>query len=1378
MAKPVSPNVQQPAVEQPVVQDEGVDPVDDDEEEESRGDDAGAQGESGAADAGGDDQGRRHEGDDNPDVDERGEEIEAQSQRIATGPVQPTAAEVEEHELNGHAQFRSWCRACVLGRAKDAPSRRIRGAFAESVLPRVRMDYCFLTDDSGESGEGGESRASESITCAVMHESLCDSAWAYAVKSKGSTERWLIDQVVEDLETVGLKNERLVLKSDQEPSIVDVMREVQRARESEYGTAMDNSRVGDSDSNGTIENRIGSFEGMARTLRIALEQKIGEKLPISHPVMPWLIRHAAHVITRSWIRPSGRTAYQMIKGRRSNVAMKEFGEAVFFRIPDTKDTPGKFEPRWEEGVYLGFNIRSGEDVVSTRAGVFRVSTVRRKPLNERWSKQLLDEVCGSPETPIPTGTTRKIPTFARKYSEDQGPRPQPEFRKQEIPVTRTRRFQISKKDIENFGPSDRCPGCRAVIAGHGKAPHTEECRVRIEGELMKSDEGKQRLARADDRLAHELVRRAGMDPYSTTERVQGGEGSAPPDDLPPMGDEHSDANLARAMDRRHGTGGTTTTDGDGGAGDGGMTDGNGGGQRVAETPDPGPSVPARPRDDPLRQRLQAKARATRTGTKRPADGEADDSNRGDPQEAEDTTAATPPQAATSPGTLPTPAAPGAPMGASTASGSGGPGTTASASTAAGSSSAPSKRNGQPPDTSRRTQMNRRGEKRGAEEPPDDPRANDVDNPEISSTTKTHKCGQCDEAFESRNQLFDHLREENHTVVSDDDEVSSTEKEKVKKWVPGMQVSNGRVKPKDTQWRDIGSGMVAKTFLGVTSLVTTSRHGPPMGDIQSRRIWSLTKGKLIDEADIDDTPDHILHRRLPQPDDIRVELVLKGAQAMYKRRGPDIAEVYSNPRICQEATARTYDGRTLRPGWSLDLKTKDPETGEPWDLSKRRVQERVRQLVRETAPYCIVGSPPCTPFSQIQGLNKKKRDKAVIRREWEEGRRHIRFCLELYRMQVSAGRHYVHEHPKGSAAWKLPEVQQFVLETQAEIVDLNMCAFGMKARDEQGVGLVSKPTRIMTSAHEVAKRVNRKCCGGHRHVHLVSGRARAAQVYPRELCERICEGISVQRKLEELGVEAIPVMSVEEMKRVARSREGEDPSEALHEQLDERMIAFDDVTGDALDPALMRIARKEEILYFKEMGVYEKVDVEEAYRITGKGPIAVRWVDINKGDTANPKYRSRLVAKEFNTGVNHDLYAATPPSECLRLMLSLLASSREKGTTLMYADVSRAYFYAKAERPVYVKLPAEDMEPGDEGKCGKLKMSMYGTRDAALNWANEYGETLREAGFKQGSSNTCLFHNHKLGVSVMVHGDDFVAIGTEEDLKTTRAVLENKYKIKV
>ena len=164
----------QSASEQPVVQGDVANGVDG-EEEELRGGDDEAEGESGPAGAGGDDRELTCMPCDNPDVDEDGAEIEAQAQRIATGPAQPTAAEIEEHELNGHAQFRSWCRACVLGRAKDAPSSRVRGVFAEAVLPRVRMDYCFLTDEGERSSEEGATQESASITCAGMHESLCDS---------------------------------------------------------------------------------------------------------------------------------------------------------------------------------------------------------------------------------------------------------------------------------------------------------------------------------------------------------------------------------------------------------------------------------------------------------------------------------------------------------------------------------------------------------------------------------------------------------------------------------------------------------------------------------------------------------------------------------------------------------------------------------------------------------------------------------------------------------------------------------------------------------------------------------------------------------------------------------------------------------------------------------------------------------------------------------------------------------------------------------------------------------------------------------------------------------------------------------------------------
>ena len=115
--------------------------------------------------------------------------------------------------------------------------------------------------------------------------------------------------------------------------------------------------------------------------------------------------------------------------------------------------------------------------------------------------------------------------------------------------------------------------------------------------------------------------------------------------------------------------------------------------------------------------------------------------------------------------------------------------------------------------------------------------------------------------------------------------------------------------------------------------------------------------------------------------------------------------------------------------------------------------------------------------------------------------------------------------------------------------------------------------------------------------------------------------------------------------------------------------------------------------------------------------------------------------------------------------------------LLYADVSRAYFYAAAARQVYVQLPDEDRGPDDIGKCGKLRASMYGTRDAAMNWATEYGETLKKAGFVQGKSSPCLFFNRSLDVTIMVHGDDFVAIGNPKHLQATEDALRSKYKIK-
>ena len=50
----------------------------------------------------------------------------------------------------------------------------------------------------------------------------------------------------------------------------------------------------------------------------------------------------------------------------------------------------------------------------------------------------------------------------------------------------------------------------------------------------------------------------------------------------------------------------------------------------------------------------------------------------------------------------------------------------------------------------------------------------------------------------------------------------------------------------------------------------------------RRVWSLSRGVVIDECEIENTADKDIYRELREPDDVRVELVLKGALAAHDK----------------------------------------------------------------------------------------------------------------------------------------------------------------------------------------------------------------------------------------------------------------------------------------------------------------------------------------------------------------------------------------------------------------------------------------------------------------------------------------------------------------
>ena len=65
---------------------------------------------------------------------------------------------------------------------------------------------------------------------------------------------------------------------------------------------------------------------------------------------------------------------------------------------------------------------------------------------------------------------------------------------------------------------------------------------------------------------------------------------------------------------------------------------------------------------------------------------------------------------------------------------------------------------------------------------------------------------------------------------------------------------------------------------------------------------------------------------------------------------------------------------------------------------------------------------------------------------------------------------------------------------------------------------------------------------------------------------------------------------------------------------------------------------------------------------------------------------------------------------------------------------------------------------------KLVRCAYGCRDAGHIWELCFWSALEPMGFASGAASLCCFVHKVRATSVVVHGDDFTALGTDGDLE--------------
>ena len=85
---------------------------------------------------------------------------------------------------------------------------------------------------------------------------------------------------------------------------------------------------------------------------------------------------------------------------------------------------------------------------------------------------------------------------------------------------------------------------------------------------------------------------------------------------------------------------------------------------------------------------------------------------------------------------------------------------------------------------------------------------------------------------------------------------------------------------------------------------------------------------------------------------------------------------------------------------------------------------------------------------------------------------------------------------------------------------------------------------------------------------------------------------------------------------------------------------------------------------------------------------------------------------------------------------------------------QAYFHAPSKKEPYVELP-EVMWTSNCPQYARLRVSLFGTRDAAANWEDAHAKILPERVFARGVASPCSFYSRERNDRV---GFDFLSGG--------------------
>ena len=115
---------------------------------------------------------------------------------------------------------------------------------------------------------------------------------------------------------------------------------------------------------------------------------------------------------------------------------------------------------------------------------------------------------------------------------------------------------------------------------------------------------------------------------------------------------------------------------------------------------------------------------------------------------------------------------------------------------------------------------------------------------------------------------------------------------------------------------------------------------------------------------------------------------------------DVAEIHSPTTVVKEAVSM---------GTRLGFLLGSPASktgGGICDFGMGSCRREALKCIIEARPLCVVGLPPCTPWSTLQNLGAgTEAARRRIERDKERGRIYFDFCAMVYNLQRRHGRYF-------------------------------------------------------------------------------------------------------------------------------------------------------------------------------------------------------------------------------------------------------------------------------------------------------------------------------------------------------------------------------------